>query len=81
MPDRRILVAADGSEQGAERDLARRAERLRTGGLEDDTSKVAEVFEADLVGAGSAEMSPPGCSTFFVDRSSSFPDSLYPRAL
>lgn len=73
MPDPRIL-ATDGSEQGAERDLARQAEWLRTGGLEVDTSKVADVFEADLV-------SPPDCSTCFVDRSSSFPDSLYPRAL
>ena len=81
MPDRRILVAADGSEQGAGRDLARRAERLRTGGLQVDTRKVADVVEADLVGAGSAEMSPPRCSTCFVDHSSSFPDSLYPRAL
>ncbi|HZW87572.1 MAG TPA: universal stress protein [Myxococcaceae bacterium] len=53
MPDRRILVAADGSEQGAGRDLARRAERLRTGGLEDDTLKVAEVFEPDGVVTGS----------------------------
>ena len=77
MQSRRILVATDGSEQGAERDLARRAERLRAGGLEVVTGRTGKQSAARAF----SEVSPSGCSTSFVDHSPSFPDSLYRRAL
>jgi nucleotide-binding universal stress UspA family protein len=53
MPERRILVATDGSEQGAGWELALRAERRRTGGLEVDPSRAADVLQDDGVVAGS----------------------------
>lgn len=92
----------DAEEQGAERDLAHRAERLRTGGLKVDilvrvgsapevVAEVADAVGADLVvagntGKGTLERAVLGSVTtrlLHVHRRprSSFPDSLYPRAL
>ena len=81
-------------QQGPERDLARRAERLRVGGLKADTGVRAHAsgMQAE-VDPGSApvvahapgrtpsrapflEVSAPGSSMCFPDRSSSFPHSL-----
>ena len=59
-----LEMVLDAEQQGAERDLAQRAERLRTGGLKVDTlirvgsapevvAEVADAVGADLVVAGS----------------------------
>jgi len=59
-----LEIVLDAEQQGAERDLAQRAERLRTGGLKVDTlirvgsapevvAEVADAVGADLVVAGS----------------------------
>jgi nucleotide-binding universal stress UspA family protein len=59
-----LEMVLDAEQQGAERDLAQRAERLRTGGLKVETlvrvgsapevvADVADSLEADLVVAGS----------------------------
>lgn len=78
-PGHRAPAMAHAEDRGTGRNLARRVQRLFTDEKGVACSRVPP--GRDAAHAQFLEVSPAGTSTCFADLFSSFPDSLYRRAL